>query len=102
MLAILAAAVVGSGAAANPITVENALPGSEPSSWVQPNTPPAAIAGYASEISLVPGQTVHLHVSTAPGDRYRIELYRLGYYGGDGARLQTCIPDGSCAKGGGE
>ncbi len=44
---------------------------------------------------MLPGQDVHLHVSTNDGDRYRIELYRLGWYGGSGARLITCLP--SCS-----
>ena len=35
---------------------------------------------------------MHLHVSTAEGDRYRVELYRLGWYGGAGARLLSCVP----------
>ena len=35
---------------------------------------------------------MHLHVNTPEGDRYRIELYRLGYYGGLGARLLSCTP----------
>jgi hypothetical protein len=36
---------------------------------------------------------VHLHVSTVEGDRYRVEVYRLGWYGGLGARLMACVPD---------
>jgi hypothetical protein len=35
-----------------------------------------------------------LHVSTAPAARYRIELYRLGWYHGAGARFIACIPAG--------
>jgi hypothetical protein len=33
-----------------------------------------------------------LHISTAPAARYRIELYRLGWYHGAGARFLRCIP----------
>ncbi len=39
-----------------------------------------------------PGGTVHLHVSAPAGTRYRIEVYRLGWYGGVGARLLQCVP----------
>jgi hypothetical protein len=56
--------------------------------------PAQRIEGFASEVSLLPGQTVHLHVSTAPAARYRIELYRLGWYQGFGARFLACIPAG--------
>jgi hypothetical protein len=40
----------------------------------------------------VPGGTVSFHVSTQSGERYRISVYRLGWYGGVGARLFTCLP----------
>jgi hypothetical protein len=43
-------------------------------------------------VSVLPGQKVHFHVSTAPAARYRIVLYRLGWYQGDGARIVACIP----------
>jgi hypothetical protein len=43
-------------------------------------------------MSVGPGQTVHLHVGAPAGTRYRIEVYRLGWYGGVGARLLACAP----------
>jgi hypothetical protein len=52
--------------------------------------------GYASEVSMLPGQVVHFHVSTTPAARYQIYIYRLGWYGGNGARQVACIP--SCKK----
>jgi N,N-dimethylformamidase beta subunit-like, C-terminal len=76
----------------NPIQTENALGGTEPATWLQPATPPTAIEGWASEVTVLPGEQLHLHVSTNNGDRYRVELYRLGWYGGQGARLVTCSP----------
>jgi hypothetical protein len=48
------------------------------------------IVGYASEVSVFPGQAVHLHVSTTPPQRYHVELYRLGWYHGLGARRLPC------------
>jgi hypothetical protein len=98
------AAVGGSGARAagttahrraNPVVRENRLPGSR--SWSLGQTaPPGAIEGFASEVSVLPGQRVHFHVSTAPAARYRVVLYRLGWYHGAGGRVLACIP--GCKK----
>jgi hypothetical protein len=80
---------------ANPVQRENRMPGSK--SWSLDQTaPPRTIEGFASEVSVLPGQKVHLHISTAPAARYRIVLYRLGWYHGDGARIFACISD--CAS----
>src|SRR5438105_2147985 len=82
---IFAAAALA--ASPNPIVGENALPGAEPSTWLQPAYPPTSVQGYTSEVSVLPGEDVHFHVSTNDGDRYRIEIYRLGWSGGAGARV---------------
>ena len=52
----------------------------------------APIQGYASEVSAFPGNVLHLHVSVTPAARYRIQVFRLGWYRGAGARLLGCIP----------
>ena len=78
--------------ASNPIQLENAQPGADPSGWLPPHFTPTRIQGYASEVSVLPGEDVHLHVGTSAGDRYRVELYRLGWYNGAGARLVACLP----------
>ena len=77
--------------AANPIQRENALPGSP--NWRLPRAVPGEIDGYASEVSLLPGDRLDLHVSTA--QRYRVEVYRVGWYAGAGARQIACSP--SCS-----
>jgi N,N-dimethylformamidase beta subunit-like, C-terminal len=79
---------------ANPVKRENRRAGSRSWSLEETAVPPRRIEGFASEVSLLPGQKVHLHVSTAPAARYRIELYRLGWYHGAGARILACIPAG--------
>jgi hypothetical protein len=89
---VLMSAALATTASPNAIQVENAKPGTEPRVWLQPAVPPTRIEGYASEVSVLPGQDVHFHVSTRDGDRYRIEVYRLGWYGGLGARLVACLP----------
>jgi hypothetical protein len=91
LAAVLAAAALAAGAP-NPIQTENALGGTQPSEWLPPAVPTTAIEGWASEPSVVPGEQVQLHVSTNDGYRYRVELYRLGWYGSLGARLVTCLP----------
>jgi hypothetical protein len=80
--------------ALNPVRSENALPGTQ--WWRLPQAPGRSIEGYASEVSAVPGDVVHLHISTVPAARYRVEVFRVGWYGGAGARLVACAP--SCAR----
>jgi hypothetical protein len=74
----------------NPIVQENALQTN--SSWNVPLAAAPMIEGYASESSVEPGQQLHLHVSTTPSELYRVRIYRLGWYGGGGARLFRCSP----------
>ena len=81
----------------NPIQLENELPGT--TAWQLPGATPttiptasSAIDGYASQISVAPGDTLKLHISTQANAAYRIEIYRLGWYGGAGGRLITCLP----------
>jgi hypothetical protein len=95
LAALLAQAGSGrSRSAANPIQAENALPGT--SAWYVVQAPPPSVEGYTSESSVAPGDVVHLHVSTAPVARYRVEVYRLGWYSGAGGRLIGCMP--GCAS----
>jgi hypothetical protein len=82
------------GAQRNPIEVENSLPGTALGA-VPRSAVGRVIEGYASETSALPGNTLHFHVSTDPAAAYRVEVYRLGWYGGAGARLIGCTP--SCA-----
>jgi hypothetical protein len=53
--------------APNPIQTENALPGSDPATWLPPAYPPTSIEGYASEVSVLPGEEIHFHVGTNDG-----------------------------------
>lgn len=79
-------------AAANPIQTENANPGT--SAWGDPGA--SSAEGYASETSVEPGQQVHFHVSAPAGLDYRLDIYRIGWYGGPGGRLLGCLP--SCSS----
>ncbi|MBV9197684.1 MAG: hypothetical protein JO168_26410 [Solirubrobacterales bacterium] len=42
-------------------------------------------------MSVRPGGTITFHVNTNPVARYRIEISRLGWYGGAGGRRITCL-----------
>ena len=74
----------------NPIVAENCLPGTPQSEWDVLLAGDPGIQGYATDISVNKGETVHFKVNTEAAD-YRLDIYRMGYYGGAGARLITTI-----------
>jgi hypothetical protein len=89
--ACFAAAVSAAPAAAactNPVSCENERPGSPPSAWQINGTGDTSIQGYATSMSVNKGQTLRFKVNTN-ASAYRIDIYRLGYYQGNGARLQA-------------
>lgn len=45
------------------------------------------IEGYVSHTSIRPGETLDVFVSTDPSDKFQLDIYRMGYYGGKGGRL---------------
>ena len=49
------------------------------------------IAGYGDATSINKGQALNLKISLAQAGQYRIDVYRLGYYGGTGGRLITSV-----------
>ena len=73
-------------ACANPIACENALPGDPPSDWQVQGAGDPTIQGYATSFSVNVGQTETFKINT-PSTNYHIDILRLGYYGGDGARI---------------
>src|SRR3954465_769668 len=73
---------------ANAIEAENCLPGT--SGWQISGSGDSTIQGFATDISYNVGQTVSLKVNTS-ARAYRIEIYRMGYYQGNGARLIATI-----------
>src|SRR5262245_19302820 len=44
------------------------------------------IEGYCSRTSVRAGEEIAFHVSTNPASLFQLDIYRMGYYGGDGAR----------------
>ena len=78
----------------NVIAIENAQPGT--TSWIIPGRKAATtqIQAYADVTSVQPGQNLTFYVSTQiQGIHYSIDIYRLGWYGGDGARLIASTTD---------
>jgi len=78
----------------NPIVVENQLPGNPASEWDIADTGDGTfkmgdpdIQGFATNISANLDETISFKIklNTQPIP-YRIDIYRLGYYGGSGAR----------------
>ena len=45
------------------------------------------IEGYCSRTSIKAGETLKIYVSTEPAAPYKIDFYRMGYYGGKGGRF---------------
>ncbi len=49
------------------------------------------IEGYCSRQSVKAGESLDFFVSAKPAARFTLELFRMGYYGGAGARLMTTL-----------
>lgn len=95
---------------ANDIVCENSKPGSPDNQWdvKTGDGGDPTIQGFATDISVPQGGTVNFKIST-PAKAYTISIYRIGYYGGNGARFiasvtpsatlpqsqPACITDGS-------
>ncbi len=69
---------------------ENNKPGNPASEWDVVGAGSTTIQGYATQMSAVKGETVRFKVDTVSSD-YRIDIYRIGYYGGMGARFITTV-----------
>ena len=82
------------GDAANKTVTENQKAGTPQSVWAIHGSiaseGDSQIEGFATQISTNAGQTVSFKIDTASSG-YTLDIYRLGYYGGDGARLITSM-----------
>jgi Domain of unknown function (DUF4082)/Cadherin-like domain len=77
----------------NPIVLENQKQGTPQSVWqINPGQDSTTIQGFTTAISTNVGGTVAFKIDNLTGSpNYHIDIYRLGYYGGDGATLETTI-----------
>lgn len=82
------------GTPANPIEAENCLTGTPKSTWdiSGAGTGPQ---GFATNISVNKGETVDFKIDTSGVSSYTIDIYRLGYYGGNGARKVASVTPNS-------
>jgi len=96
--AIWIAVAATAAAQTNRIQIENAKPGS--TDWLLTRVVRhddeiyelgwhrrKGIEAYASHTSVKAGERLDVHVSTYPVNKYSVSIYRMGYYGGAGARL---------------
>src|SRR5215472_14594221 len=67
------------------IACENSLPGDPESDWKVSGAGDSTIQGFATAMSVNVGQTVSFKINT-PASSYHIDILRLGYYQGNGAR----------------
>jgi len=77
-------------AVSNEIVLENLKSGNPVSEWGLNSGASKNIEGFSSDISVDIGERVDFKISTDAA-HYRIDIYRLGSYGGDGARLVATI-----------
>jgi len=74
----------------NAIEAENCQPGTPSSQWYINGAGSPNIVGFTTDISVNIGQTVSFKISTNALS-WRIDIYRLGYYQGNGARFITSV-----------
>ena len=79
----------------NEIVCENSKAGSPSSQWDVNGAGDPNIQGFSTDISVDQGQTVRFKVKTS-STAYHLDIYRMGYYGGNGARkVATVSPSAS-------
>src|SRR5688572_31637216 len=67
----------------NPIVCENFQAGAPSSEWNVAGAGDSTIQGFATAMSVDQGETVRFKIKT-DATSYRLDIYRLGYYGGMG------------------
>ena len=88
-LLVLSPAAPAQAACVNPIACENQQPGTPQSTW-DVSSPSTSIQGFSDPFSVNIGNSINFKISS-PATSYAIDIYRMGYYGGDGARKITSI-----------
>ena len=73
----------------NKITCENDQTGSDRTEW--DTNPHGTVEGYGDQMSVNLGQTVNFKIRSAALN-LQVDIYRMGYYQGKGARKITTVP----------
>ena len=83
----------------NPVACENTKPGDDPSTWQIDRAGDPSIQGFATSMSVNAGGSISFKIK-APNTNYRIDILRLGWYGGLGARriASGLAPTGSATQ----
>ena len=74
----------------NEVACENTKAGNPSSEWQISGSGSSSIQGFATDISVNRGSTIGFKVKTA-STNYRLDIYRMGYYGGMGARKVATV-----------
>ena len=74
----------------NPVAVENAKQGNPQSAWDISGAGDLTIQGFTTQVSVNQGEVIHFKIKT-DAKSYRLDIYRLGYYNGLGARFIASI-----------
>jgi N,N-dimethylformamidase beta subunit-like protein len=75
---------------ANKVVAENCRPGNPRTEWDINSDGDPTIQGFATEMSVNVGESVDFKINS-DASKYRIDIYRMGWYGGNGARLIETI-----------
>src|SRR5690349_23636460 len=90
VLGLAPAAFASCQSPANAIEAENCKPGNPESEWDISGAGDLSIQGFATDISYNVGSTVQFKINTT-ASKYSIGIYRIGYYGGMGARKVASV-----------
>src|SRR5262245_33914919 len=74
----------------NPVVCENTLAGNPSTEWDVAGAGDPSIQGFATDISVNIGETARFKVKT-DATAYRLDIYRIGYYAGMGARRVATV-----------
>ena len=75
---------------ANAVVCENAKTGNPAEEWNVGSDGDPSIQGFATDMSVNVGDTVHFKVQT-DASVYSVKIFRFGWYNGDGARLVDTV-----------
>ena len=84
----------GCGTAPNPVQCENALPGNPATEWDISGSGDPTIQGFATDTSVQAGSTIRFKIAT-DASAYSIDIFRIGYYQGKGARKVAAVAPSS-------